>query len=274
MASVERREAFRPLRLVRAAAGETVGRERGEGEFRQLVLRTGAIAKASGSAYLELGESKVLTTVSGPQQAEGSTFLSHGRLECTVGFSAFCTTEETPADGFALSALLVTALSPSVRLDQYPKSIICVNVMVLQDAGGILGAAVCCASLALAHAGIELYGLVASCSCALGADARVLIDPSATEEREAAGIVSAATMPELSQVTLCLEEGRVTFDAMSDGLRCVLDGCAQLHERMKAALIEEPRSSSQLLKRKRCVSDRASISDDMDGARKPKPKTT
>jgi len=55
------------------------------------------------------------------------------------------------------------ALSVAIRLEKYPKSSIDIFVIVLQDDGGAFAAAINCASLALADAGIEMFDLV---SCA------------------------------------------------------------------------------------------------------------
>jgi exosome complex component MTR3 len=51
----------------------------------------------------------------------------------------------------------------SVMLEKLPKSVIEIYIMVLQSDGGELGAAITCASLALADSGIELFGLVSGC---------------------------------------------------------------------------------------------------------------
>ena len=54
-----------------------------------------------------------------------------------------------------LNASLAAALASSVQLHLLPKSIISVHVLVLQDDGGVLPAAVSCASLALADASLS-----------------------------------------------------------------------------------------------------------------------
>jgi len=51
-----------------------------------------------------------------------------------------------------------------VRLEAFPKSEVDVFVIVLQDAGAALAAAITAASLALADAAVEMYDLVTACS--------------------------------------------------------------------------------------------------------------
>lgn len=233
---------------------------RGDAELRRLLVRTGVLPKASGSAYVEMGETKVLCAIFGPQQADGHDFLSHGRLECTVKFSAFARRTTDPAAATtdasataALSASLSAALSGSVQLDQYPKSLICVHAMVLQDGGGALPALVSCGSAALAHARLKLYGLVAACGAAIPDEGsgRVLLDPSASEERAASSRLVAATVPELSHLPLLEQEGRAQFEAVAAALRHALGGAATVHERMREALLAEGQTASSARKRSR-----------------------
>jgi exosome complex component MTR3 len=290
----DRREVFRVLQLVREpeaiptlAHGTVRADNRADTEIRALTLKTGVLPNATGSAHVELGETKVLCTISGPQQADGQEFLNHGKLECTVRFTAFARREEAAgasiaagsgsgstadAEGITLAASLMVALNGSVRLDQYPKSVIIVNAMVLQDAGSVLPALVCCASLALGHAGIQLYGLVACCSCAIGGEGRSAIDPSAAEERGATGLLIAAIVPELSHLTLLHEEGRIAFESMTGGLRSVLDGCASLHERMKTALTEQAAAAAGSARGKRRRSSVSSAAALENGGREAVPE--
>ena len=145
------------------------------------------------------------------------------------------------------------ALSGSVQLDQYPKSLICVHAMVLQDGGGALPALVSCGSAALAHARLKLYGLVAACGAAIPDEGsgRVLLDPSASEERAASSRLVAATVPELSHLPLLEQEGRAQFEAVAAALRHALGGAATVHERMREALLAEGQTASSARKRSR-----------------------
>lgn len=65
-----------------------------------------------------------------------------------------------------LSTALQNALTPAVRLDQYPKSAIDLYLTVLDSDGdrSTFAAAVTCAGIALAHAGIEMLDTIAAVS--------------------------------------------------------------------------------------------------------------
>jgi len=210
-------------------------------EFRQLSLRLGAVPKAAGSACLELQDTKVVCSVFGPQQTEGKDYLQRGQLECTLRFTSFAQRERRrPVQGGApdeksFSSSLAAALIGSVQLEQYPKSTIVLSVLVLQDGGGVLPAAITCASLALADAGIRLYDMVASCCCGF-VEGSLVLDPSSTELRVSSSESLVALMPSLNQLTLLQQDGASSFEQTTQSLQLALDGCAKLHERMCSTL--------------------------------------
>ena len=164
------------IRKAEAATAPTAGRADGRqmDQLRPLKIRTGVISCAAGSAMLELAQTKVVCSVYGPHATEGREYLDKGQLECSLRFASFARRARADkrhgmatAEEKTLSLELAAALFASVQLHLLPKSTIAVHVLVLHDDGGILPAAISCASLALADASIHLYGLVACASCAL-----------------------------------------------------------------------------------------------------------
>merc|ERR1712168_201968 len=97
--------------------------------------------------------------------------------------------------------LLYEALFPTIQVHKYPKMKIDISVIVLEDDGGALAAAVNCASLALANAGLEMYDFAAAVSFGIGDadDANsIIIDPVGAGEADA----TLAYMPSIGQVSL------------------------------------------------------------------------
>eukprot|EP00308_Calcidiscus_leptoporus_P001799 CAMPEP_0119361362 /NCGR_PEP_ID=MMETSP1334-20130426/8688_1 /TAXON_ID=127549 /ORGANISM="Calcidiscus leptoporus, Strain RCC1130" /LENGTH=287 /DNA_ID=CAMNT_0007376355 /DNA_START=66 /DNA_END=929 /DNA_ORIENTATION=- len=222
---------------VRSTDGRTVD------QTRMVQMRVGVLAKAAGSACVEFQNTRVLCSIAGPTQTEGKEYLSRANLECSLRFTSFAQRSRrrgvlgSAADERALSSALRTALVASVQLDQYPKSVIAVNVLVIQDDGGALAAALMCASLALAHAGLLMYDLVAASSCAI-LDGSIVLDPSASELRVSTGQVTIGHMCSLQQVTLLHVDAAIPFERMTEVLQLVLEGCAKLHTRMRAILTD------------------------------------
>ena len=237
------------LPLVRPAA-DASSIDRGSGQrpdgrtatqMRPMKLRTGVVTSASGSAMLELAHTKVLCSVFGPQQTEGREYMEQGQLDCSVRLASFARRglrrqrTGVSAEERALSLDLAAALAPSVQLHLLPKSVVGVHVLVLEDDGGVLPAAVSCASLALADASISLFGLVAAVGCGL-LDDTVVLDCDVAETSASAGGLTIACLPGLSQLTLFRHEGAVPFERVAEGLQLGFDGCLLLHEQMAERL--------------------------------------
>ena len=235
----------RPTTAVEASSNDPSNRADGRkaDQHRPLKLRTGVVTSASGSALLELAHTKVLCSVFGPHATDGRDFSEQGRLQCSLRFASFARRGRErqlhggSAEEKALSNELSAALSASVQLHRLPKSTIAVHVLVLQDDGGALPAAISCASLALADASIVLYDLVSACSCVMLGDAKTpCLDGTASEDVGAGGRTLIACMPTLDQLTLIRHEGRMSAECMSDSIQLALRGCATLHRHMTAAL--------------------------------------
>jgi len=229
--------------------------------------------KASGSAYLELEHTKVLVAVYGPKPRQDVEFSEDGKLLCDFRYAPFARLvgghrqkkERGGRDGGggggpqqeeerAASQVIAQALEASAQLAKLPKSVIEIYVSVLQADGGEVGAAITCASLALADAGIELFGLVASCGVVAAATApssgggrggwRVHLDPTATEEEDEGGregeggVLGLALMPASGEVTQLWQEGRLDGTAMERALEVATDGALMVHAMMRKRLLK------------------------------------
>lgn len=163
-----------------------------------------------------------------------------------------------------LSSRLHDAIVPSIPLDLLRKNVVDVFVMVLQNDGGVLGAAVMAASLALADSGVELYDLVSACSVAVvprhltttggGDNTRMvsaagtnggpasssyclLADPSEEELLAADGVVTLAMMPNWKEVTFWDQTGRLPVTTASDAADLCRNGCAMMQKFMRQSLV-------------------------------------
>uniref|UniRef100_A0A803K8I1 Exoribonuclease phosphorolytic domain-containing protein n=1 Tax=Xenopus tropicalis TaxID=8364 RepID=A0A803K8I1_XENTR len=97
---------------------------------------------------------------------------------------------------------LQESLEPAMRLDRYPRAEVIVWVLVLEDRGSALPAAVSCASLPLADAGIEMFNLALGCGLSRGPGGELLLDPDDDEEEAGSGgTMSLSLLPTLNQVS-------------------------------------------------------------------------
>ena len=243
---------LKPLHLVSEAASvgpllNDAGKRRDGralNEFRTLFMRTGAISKAAGSAYLELGNTKVLCSVFAAHQHGADEWMQHGKLECSLRFTSFTqsarrqSSASTSSQERELSEAMAAALSASVQLDRYPKSTLPVHVLVIEDDGGALAAAITCASLALADASVLQYDLVAACTTAYLPGGALALDCTASELASSTGSMLVALMPSLNQLTLLRHNGATPFAHSVTGLQETLTGATTLHEQMQRVLLE------------------------------------
>eukprot|EP00954_Amorphochlora_amoebiformis_P017506 1319564-Amorphochlora_amoeboformis.AAC.2 len=140
-------------------------------EMRSAFMKVGAVSRATGSAYVEtvrLSRShysyieimclqnnvKVVCGVYGPTSNERTSYSDKGQLSCSFEFSPFAREKRRSRDDEqlerAISLMVEEALTASIQLDKFPKAVVKVWVVVLEGKSGYLGAAVTCASLALA----------------------------------------------------------------------------------------------------------------------------
>eukprot|EP00128_Syssomonas_multiformis_P002991 Colp12_sorted_trinity150504_noHs@34953 len=204
-------------------------------QLRPIFLKTGLIHDASGSAYLEMGNTKTLT---------GQQFSAQGKIQCEFKFAPFAGVQRcgyTPdAQEKELSLFMAQALEQAVRLDKFPKSVLDIYVTVIQNDGAAFAAAINCASLAIASAGVEMYDLVAACGAVVHGNS-IVLDASLSEESTQDGAVHVAFLPALSDVTFMLQTGQLKENAVKETLESCLDGCAKIHEQLQASLVASAR---------------------------------
>jgi len=231
---------------------------RGARQFRPWFMKANVVSAADGSAYIEAGRTKVMVAVHGPKDdGMGRGEASIATLSCDLRYGAAAAPEgrehkKRAEEEKRPSAAMLSALRPCVRLERYPKSTIEVYCTVLDDDGGALPAAITCAALALADAGIEMFDLAAACSLVrIGPDVLAL-DPSADEEALATAVytrggedglgaaasMTLASMPSLELVTHLVASGEMSVQGANDATRFLLDATSEVHAKMQLCLAD------------------------------------
>ncbi|CAN1837319.1 Exosome complex component RRP41-like [Linum perenne] len=210
---------------------------RGFHQCRPAFFRTAAVNAASGSAYAEFGNTKVIVSVFGPRESKKAMLYSDvGRLNCNVSYTNFATPvrgQET--DNKELSSMLHKALEGAILLETFPKTTVDVFALVLESGGSDLPVVVSCASLALADAGIMMYDLVAGVSVAsLGKN--LMIDPVQEEESCQDGSLMLTCMPSRYEVTQLTITGEWSSSNLNEAMQLCLDACSKLAKIMRSCL--------------------------------------
>ena len=209
------------------------------------VFKTGVVAHAQGSAYVELCGTKVMCSIFGPRPTNKSQFTSQGQLHCNVRVAPFARefrlasnsalAQEASRD---LSRQLYQALEAAVLLEKFPKSVVEVNAVVLEADGAVLSTVINCATLAFANAELEMHDLLCSCS-AVELSGQVVLDPAGSEERFGEGAVTVAYMPSMNEVTLLRQSGEMEVDKVLEAVDLCLDGCSKVQALMRDFLVHQ-----------------------------------
>ncbi|OCT84661.1 exosome complex component MTR3 [Xenopus laevis] len=237
---------YAPSEEGRKAAGRS---GRGLSEPRAVFVRAGLLSQAKGSAYLEAGTrgTKVLCAVHGPRERGMGAERAEprGRLVCELRWAPFSRrgpwSGSSPAGPSPRQAglLLQESLEPAVRLDRYPRAEVIVWLLVLEDRGSALPAAVSCASLALADAGIEMFDLALGCGLSRGPGGELLLDPDDEEEEAGSGgTMSLSLLPTLNQVSGLISSGEWEGESSVEAVRLCMEGCQRLYPVLHQCLVK------------------------------------
>eukprot|EP00127_Corallochytrium_limacisporum_P006633 Clim_evm12s232 gene=Clim_evmTU12s232 len=234
-----------------ASATSTDGAKRPDGrgptDMRPIFLGIGVLSRSSGSCYAELGSTKVAVSVHGPKpERAGVEFSAQGKLAVQYRLAQFARRDER-GDIFAsdaevdASVTVRQALEPSILLSKLPKSVVEVQIMVLEDDGSALGLAITAASAALASAGIEMIDLVAASTCStlpkVGSDqVQLTVDPTGEERKYELGHTLLAYMPSMNQVTALKQQGTLNYDDTIQALEANLTATSRTYLAMQSRL--------------------------------------
>ncbi|XP_065865058.1 exosome complex component RRP41-like [Euphorbia lathyris] len=215
-------------------------------ECRPAFMRTCAVNAASGSAYAEFGNTKVIVSVFGPRESKKAMMYSDvGRLNCNVSYTTFATPVRGQGpDHKEFSSMLCKALEGAIMLETFPKTTVDVFALVLESGGSDLPVVISCASLALADAGIMMYDLVAGVSVA-GLGKNLVIDPVLEEESCQDGSLMITCMPSRYEVTQLTVTGEWSAAKMNEGMQLCLDACSKLAEIMRSCLKQSALASQE-----------------------------
>eukprot|EP00028_Trichosphaerium_sp_Am-I-7-wt_P006001 CAMPEP_0168539088 /NCGR_PEP_ID=MMETSP0405-20121227/21609_1 /TAXON_ID=498012 /ORGANISM="Trichosphaerium sp, Strain Am-I-7 wt" /LENGTH=166 /DNA_ID=CAMNT_0008568563 /DNA_START=276 /DNA_END=773 /DNA_ORIENTATION=+ len=131
------------------------------------------------------------------------------------------------------------AVEVSVVREKFPRSLIEIDILIVEEDGGAIATAIQAASLALADAAIPQYDLVAAVSAVvINPDKPIaLLDPNASEERDQIASVMVAYMPGIEEVTHVVTTGDMSCSTAVDILDLCTSGCGKIKDLMVTYLL-------------------------------------
>jgi len=134
--------------------------------LRSVNCRMGLYDRPNGSAYIEMGNTKVLAAVYGPHEVKNrqKQELDECVIQCEMTRIAASQAERVKwardAKTRAISQQIAGVFHAAIRKNKYPGSQIDIYVQVLQADGGVNAACINASTLALIHAGVEIVDYV------------------------------------------------------------------------------------------------------------------
>uniref|UniRef100_A0A7C4H887 Exosome complex component Rrp41 n=1 Tax=Ignisphaera aggregans TaxID=334771 RepID=A0A7C4H887_9CREN len=210
-------------------------------EIRPLKIEVGVLKNADGSAYIELGNTKILAAVYGPREVvpRHEELVDRAIIRCRYRMLSFSTSErKSPAPSrreIELSKVIREALEPAILSSYYPRTAIDIFIEVINADGGTRTAGITAASLAIADAGIPIVDLVTA--IAVGKiDGVIVLDLNELEDMYGEADMPIAVMPSLNKITMIQLNGVLSVTEFREALSLALKGINKIYELQKEAL--------------------------------------
>lgn len=223
---------------------------RSNDELRPFKLDVGVLPQADGSAYIEMGNNKIIVGVYGPREIHPKHLSLPDRMRVRAEYrlATFSVNErKSPAPRrreHELSKMIQESLEPSIFTEKFPRSVIDLYVLVLDADGGTRAASITAASLALADAGLPLRGLVSSVAAGKVAD-KIVLDLSDEEDKYGSGDLPIAINNQNQEITLLQADGNFTVDEVKESIELAMKGCEILYQEQRKVLLEKYKDISE-----------------------------
>ncbi len=210
-------------------------------ELRKIRMEVGVLEKTDGSAYMEVGGTKIYAGVIGPREVHPKhlELPDRGIINCRYHMASFSVDERKPLGmtrrEIELSKVIREALETVVFLEEFPRMMVDIFVEVIQADGGTRTAGITAASLALADAGIPMADLIAA--TAVGkVEGQLVLDINELEDKYGEADMPVAMAPNLNSIVLLQLNGRMTVEEMFKGLEMAQEAIKKIHSLQIEAL--------------------------------------
>ena len=216
-------------------------------ELRPMSAKIGVVPNADGSAMFAFGNTIAIAAVYGPRQLhpQHRQDPATGILRVNYDLLSFSVSDRKKPGpsrrSQEISKVTEWALSPVVDLEEFPNTVIDVQIYIIQADAGTRTAGINAASLALAHAGIPMKNLV--CSVAVGKqDKELIVDLTKEEEDfedgEGATDFAVAKIANTDEYTLLQLDGKIQPEVVKEILKLADKSCEEIYEFQKKILKE------------------------------------
>lgn len=217
---------------------------RGPRDVRPVKIQAGVLHRADGSAYLEWGSNKVLAAVYGPREAvpRHTQDPTKAVVKCRYNMAAFSVDDrKRPGPdrrSQEISKVISEAFENVILTEEFPRASVDVFIEILEAEAGTRCAGLTAAAVALADAGIPMKGMVSACAAGKVNDT-VVVDLGKLEDNFGQADLPVALNHQTGEIVLLQMDGHLTPPQFDEALELALDGCRQVYELQKRALLEK-----------------------------------
>jgi len=211
-------------------------------DLRNLKITAGVLKKANGSAMIEWGNNRILASVYGPREVfpKHMTDPRKALINARYVMAPFSSSEEHGRSGpnrrsIEISKVAKHVFENNVLVHQFPKTMININMEVLQSDGGTRVAAITAASVALVDAGIPVRDLVQGVSIGK-IEGMQVADLDKTEDNYGDSDMPAIVSLRTGEILLYQMDGKLTKAEVDNALSMIFEGAKKVREKQVEAL--------------------------------------
>lgn len=211
-------------------------------EMRPIKMEVGVIDRADGSAYVEFGNTHAIAAVYGPTQVHPRHLEDPQKavITCKYNMIPFSVADRKKPGydrrSIEISKVIKEALEPAIFTEELPKTMISIEMEIIQADAGTRVTALTAASLALADAGIPMRDMVVAVASGR-ANGQILVDLTKEEEDAPDAVdMPMAMMPNSGKISLLQMDGDVTPEEIRKILELSKKVCMQIAAKQKEAL--------------------------------------
>lgn len=157
---------------------------------------SGGYGFPTGSNWMEVGATKILSKVYGPQRKrQQRQFTDFAELEVSVKYCSYASKEErypykNQEEANILAQRVQEVLKKVILLDRYPNSMIEVVILVVEQDGNVFSSCMNSAMMSLVNGGIEVKDMNIHCEFGYLDDHTILLDPCPSEQLQCIRVLS------------------------------------------------------------------------------------
>ncbi|HLC84999.1 MAG TPA: exosome complex exonuclease Rrp41 [Candidatus Nanoarchaeia archaeon] len=222
-------------------------------QMRPIEAKVGVIKNADGSAYFKIGGTAAYAAVYGPRELHPK-FMQNpktGILRCYYNMMPFSGAGERVRPGGnrrskELSHVITQSIEPVVDLTPYPNAVVDVFIELTETDAGSRCAGICAASMALAHAGIEMKDMPAAIAVGKIGD-QVVVDLTGDEEHFEGGAtdIAVSVLPLTGDITLLQMDGEITAQELVKALAMAQEAAKKIYKIQTKALKDHYKSEAR-----------------------------